>query len=146
MYPIIYTHKAYTEKPDLNKFHMHTHDNYEIYCFLSGMAKYFVEGNIYKLIPGDILIIKKAEAHILLISSDMPYERLVVNFSQEALLEENVHDAISFLDNKPLGKNNRYAITKFNDMRWMYYLETICSAEESEKSGLYHCFHFPQAK
>ena len=41
---MIYSHKAYTEKPDLEMFNMHTHDDYEIYCFMSGSAKYYVEG------------------------------------------------------------------------------------------------------
>ena len=53
--------KNYTKKPNLNMFTPHTHNNYEIFCFLSGDAKYFVEGNIYNLKPGDILIIKKSE-------------------------------------------------------------------------------------
>ena len=104
---------------------------------MSGTAKYFVEGNIYKLKPGDILIIKKAEAHSLLISSKVPYERIVVNFNQEALLEDYPHEAILFLDNKPLGKNNRYTATKFSDMRWLYYLEIICSSQDYYEKRLY---------
>ena len=46
MEPIIHANKNYTEKPDVNLFKKHTHDNYEIFCFLSVDAKYFVECNI----------------------------------------------------------------------------------------------------
>lgn len=130
-------HKSYTQKPSLNDFHMHTHDNYEIYCFLSGAAKYFVEGNIYNLKPGDILIIQKAEVHSLLINADTPYERIYINFNHDALLGENTAEALSFLDNKPLGKNNRYSASKFKDMHWMYYLEKICSTEDIYEKRLY---------
>ena len=118
-------------------FNMHTHDNYEIYCFLSGTAKYFVEGNIYKLKSGDILIIKKAEAHSLLINSETPYERIVINFTQEALLEENPAAAIAFLDNKPLGKKNYYSFVRFSDTRWRYYLEKICASTDTYEKRLY---------
>ena len=129
--------KYYTEKPNLNLFNMHTHDNYEIYCFLSGSAKYFVEGNVYHLKPGDIFIIKKAEAHSLLINADTPYERMVVNFSANSLLADDLQETISFLDNKPLGKNNLYSATKFKTKQWIYYLEKICSTENISKKRLY---------
>ena len=59
MNPYLNATHSYTEKPDLSLFKRHTHDNYEIFCFLSGDAKYFVEGNTYDLKQNDILIIKK---------------------------------------------------------------------------------------
>lgn len=43
---------VYLPVPDSSKFYMHTHDVYEIYCFLAGNAKYFIEGNIYNLKHG----------------------------------------------------------------------------------------------
>lgn len=137
MQPFLDSHRWRDETPNLDKFHMQTHDNYEIYCFLSGIAEYFVEGSIYKLKPGDILIIKKSEAHSLLIRSNVPYERIVINFNLNALLEENAHEAIDFLDNKPLGKNNRYAAAKFKDMRWLYYLDMICTSSSEYEKRLY---------
>ena len=66
---MIYSHKAYTEKPDLEMFNMHTHDDYEIYCFMSGSAKYYVEGNIYNELrqadpaKADEYVAKAAEAY-----------------------------------------------------------------------------------
>lgn len=134
---ILSAHRAHTLKPDLSQFYMHTHDSYEIYSFLSGTANYYVEGNIYKLKPGDILIIKKAEAHTLLINSDNPYERVVINFYPEALLEENLSESLSFLDNKPLGKNNRYSSTKFKNNCWQYYLDKICSSKDIYEQRIY---------
>ena len=54
--------KNYDEKPKPSMYDLHTHEIYEIYYFISGHAKYFIEGNIYPLKKGDIIITKKAEA------------------------------------------------------------------------------------
>ena len=104
MKPYISAVKNYTEKPNLALFKRHTHDNYEIFWFLSGNAKYFVEGNIYDLKPNDILIIKKSETHALLINDPAPYCRYVIHFNAAALPQPQRQGFISILDNKPLGK------------------------------------------
>ena len=129
--------KTYTAEPDTAAFRMHTHDSYEIYCFLAGDAKYFVEGSIYELKPGDILIIKKAEAHSLLINTVSPYERIVVNFDPEALLEDDPAAALEFIDRKPLGQDNRYAFSLGREKPWLVYLENMCAAEDAAERRLY---------
>ena len=135
--PLIEARKKYTFNPNLETFEIHTHTTYEIFCFLSGKAKYYVEGNIYNLKPGDILIMKKAEAHSLLISADIPYERITVNFNNSALLNDSTLDLLSFFDNKPLGKNNRFAASKFNNTNWIYYLENICNSNNEYEKRIY---------
>lgn len=127
----------YTERPDLDLFHMHTHEGYEIYCFISGTAKFFVEGTIYPLKPNDILIMKKAEAHSLLIGSDAPYERLCINFNKEALLGANTETLVATLDARPLGKKNRYASSRFAAFHWREYLERICQTKDNDVKRLY---------
>lgn len=129
--------RNYTLKPDLSMFNMHSHDTYEIYCFISGNAKYFVEGTIYELKPGDILIMKKAEAHTLLINKCMPYERIIVNFNSEAILEEFRNEIISFIDQRPLGTNNRYPISLFKDNNWLKFLDKICYEKDINTKRLY---------
>ena len=116
---------------------MHTHEDYEIYCFLSGNAQYFVEGTVYTLKPGDILMMKKAEAHSLMIHTLIPYERIIVNFEAEALLGENIREVREFMDGRPLGKHNRYPASAFKESHWLYYLDRICSAKDMEEKRLY---------
>ena len=135
--PLIKAGRSYTQKPDLSKFHMHTHGDYEIYCFLSGNAQYYVEGSIYTLKPGDILIMKKAEAHSLLIHTLVPYERIIINFEAEALLGEDRKLLQAFMDDRPLGKYNRYPASVFQDRHWQYYLDRICQAEDQGEKRLY---------
>ena len=57
--------KNYSEKPNIDLLKRHTHDNYEIFCFLLGNAKYFVEGNIYDLKPSYLLYLY---SHIIYLS------------------------------------------------------------------------------
>lgn len=128
--------KKYTSVPDPKHFPMHAHDGYEIFCFLSGDAKYFVEGNIYKLRKNDILVIKKAESHSLLIHTPIPYERIAIHFSPEDIYPEN-KNIISFLNSRPLGKNNRYAAEKCGNNNWIYYLEKICFSKDETTKKLY---------
>lgn len=135
--PTIESKATYTKDPSTSKFNMHTHDNYEIFCFLSGNAKYFVEGNIYPLKQGDILIMKKAEAHSLLINNHSPYERIVVNFNSDAIAENMRTKLVSFLDSRPLGINNRYSASIFSETNWIYYLEKICKNEDINQKSLY---------
>lgn len=129
--------KTLTKNPNLDEFHMHAHDFYEIYCFLSGDAKYFVEGNIYKLRPGDILFIKKAEAHTLLINSPVPYERIIINFNSDALTAPEAVRLLSFFDTLPLGSGNRFPSSMFKDRHWHYYIDKMLSYTDAEKRGLY---------
>ena len=135
--PIIHAEHLYTEKPDPGQFTMHTHETYEIYNFLSGNAKYFVEGNVYRLRPGDILITKKAEAHSLLFASDAPYERMFVYFNADALLGTYRESTLPFLDERALGKYNHYPASRFAEYRWSEYFQKICSTTDTEKQRLY---------
>ncbi len=137
MEPIINAHKDYTEKPDVNLFKTHTHDNYEIFCFLSGDAKYFVEGNIYDLKPNDILIIKKSETHTLLINKGIPYSRYVIGFNAAAVLSPQREALISIIDEKPLGKSSRISSNEFEKNSWLYYLEKIVNEESFDNKRLY---------
>lgn len=137
MKPYIAAAKNYTEKPNLSLFKQHTHDNYEIFCFLSGDAKYFVEGNIYDLKPNDILIIKKSETHTLLISKSVPYSRYVINFNEAAILGPQAEKLISIIDKKPLGRSNRIPSTDSEKSNWLHYLDNIVNAEALQDKSLY---------
>lgn len=137
MKPYIKAAKAYTEKPDLDLFQKHTHEYYEIFCFLSGDARYFVEGTVYNLKPDDILIIKKSETHTLLIRSPLPYSRFVINFNTDALSEMQRSAFLSLLNKKPLGKMNRISSNETEKSRWKHYMETIVNADSIDTKQMY---------
>ncbi len=69
-------HHLITEEP----FHItyHNHDFFEVFLFLSGNVKYMIEGIIYNLKPGDILLTHNKEMHKPMIDFSLPYERIVL--------------------------------------------------------------------
>ncbi len=66
---------------DIKTRHMdvHYHDFYEVFVFIDGEVDYWVEGSIYHLKPGDILLINPFELHKPIPRSDTEnYERIVL--------------------------------------------------------------------
>ena len=62
----------------------HTHDYYEFYFFMEGDVSMDIEGSLFPLKPGDVILIPpKVAHHIILNNSDMPYRRFVFWISQE---------------------------------------------------------------
>lgn len=121
-----------TESPALGILEMHTHDTYEIFLFLEGDADYHVEGAVYQLNPGDILVTKKAESHSLMIKTQAPYERMVVRFNAEAILGDRQSLLCSFLDDRPLGQHNLYPAALFADKCWAYYIQKMCAHKRDQ--------------
>lgn len=136
-HPYLQANKFYTKKPDLNMFKMHSHDDYELYCFLNGSARYFVEGSVYHLSPEDILIMKRAESHSLIIDKASPYERIVVSFNADALVGNTAEKIITFIDNRPLGRFNKYSKSFSKEKHLVFYLEKLCESSNFEERRLY---------
>lgn len=88
---------------------VHHHDFYEVYCFLSGNVEYRVEGRIYQLQPGDLVLINPMELHQLIVrSEDAPYERIVL-WIDKGWLEQFSAGSISLtrcFDNARPGHSN----------------------------------------
>lgn len=74
-----------TESPSPDGFRMHNHTSMELYCFLRGKGVYHIEGSEYLLEPGDVLIMHPSESHYIDLDCSLPYERIVVNFTEEFL-------------------------------------------------------------
>lgn len=66
-------------QPKAERVEVHHHDFYEIYLFLRGTVSYRVEGRIYRLEPGDLMLISPMELHQLMVEDPhTPYERIVL--------------------------------------------------------------------
>lgn len=136
----IHVAKTYTEKPRRDMFNLHLHGQYELFCFLNGSAKYYVEGAVYPLKPNDIMLMKIAESHALLIDKNIPYERIVINFSADALVGNLKNKIISFLDDRPLGQQNRYSFSKPIQNSFAAYFDKICTTDDIDEQKLYLTF------
>ena len=104
--PDLELHHTLTEFPDEALFPLHTHNRYEIYCFLAGQGYYTVEGHDYPLTPGCILVMRDGETHKLHISPDRPYERMALHFPPN-LIEASQRESLLFaFRTRPLGQRN----------------------------------------
>ena len=90
-------------------FNMHIHTCLEIVYVIRGSVTFQVEGSVYVLQPGDLIITRMAESHCLLRGSTFPeYERMMLYLDPE-LLKETLNGSLlkPFLD-RPLGSGNHY--------------------------------------
>ncbi len=66
-------------KPWDEEVQVHHHNFYEVFCFLDGDVEYWVEGSIYRLKPGDIMLINPMVLHRPVLKPDCKvYERIVL--------------------------------------------------------------------
>ena len=114
---VIMTHSI-DETPKDAEFPMHVHDSYELYCFVSGKASYMVEGRIYDLRTGSILLMRSAETHKLIVNGSGRYERYVLHFRPEFLIDRGFsEDLFAPFLNRGLGERNLYLPSEFPDIK-----------------------------
>ncbi len=98
---------------------VHAHEMMEIFYFISGKGTYLIEGTEYELHPGDILLMRVAETHKLLLDLDVPYERIVFQFAPEILTPLDPKGRLLRpFNERPLGCGNRYTSADFVGDRW----------------------------
>lgn len=68
----------YYKDPKMSEVEVHHHDFYEVYNLLAGDVSYWVDGKVYHLRPGDILLISPMELHRPLVEPGSQYERFVL--------------------------------------------------------------------
>ena len=68
----LYIRHAVDNSPDNNGVDLHIHDRCEVFYFVSGNAQYLVEGSVYPLERGSLLIMRPGEAHCIRFLSAEP--------------------------------------------------------------------------
>ena len=115
--PTLFSHKqqglsltrTLTASPIPDGFRMHNHTSMELYCFLRGKGVYHIEGSEYILEPGDVLIMHPSESHYIDLDCAQPYERIVLNFTEEFLSPIDPEGwLLRPFRNRPAGKFNLY--------------------------------------
>ncbi len=107
------------EHPLQSDFPMHAHGHFEMLIFLSGDITYLVEGNSYTPRPWDVLVFDIAETHKVVVHSDTPYERVVIQ-ADSKMFSELFPKEVLFapFQNHPLGHNNLFRSRDFRDSFW----------------------------
>ncbi len=102
------------EHPDDSRFSVHVHDDYELHCVASGKVGYMVEGRIYDLRPGGLMVMRRAESHRLLVNGSERYERFTLNFRPEVLTAHGFsEEMMAAFDQRGLGERNLYLPMEF---------------------------------
>lgn len=81
---ITYYHSITTEKNMEQGLTYHRHNAYEIYLFLSGHTKVYLEQTCYSLTHGDLIIISPDELHRSVCLDTFLYERIGINIKKSA--------------------------------------------------------------
>ncbi len=98
---------SFDTSPVDNHFDYHIHDSYELFCLVRGKVGYIVEGHTYKLKPGAVLLMRKGEAHKLVVNESEEYERYVLNFRPE-IFSSFSPALLTPYTNRALGTANLY--------------------------------------
>ncbi len=118
---------AIDDPPKTTDYFMHMHDNYEIVCFVSGNARYMVEGTVYVLFPGALLLMRPSESHTLVLGGLDRYERFTLNFHQELFEKTGFSTSLlrPFYD-RPLGAHNLYLPSELEGIDASVCFRKIC--------------------
>ena len=82
------SHKC-IEHPRKSVYFNHIHNHCEILLFISGNAKYNIDGQFFSPSPYDMLFIPAATYHYLIPTSSARYENYVIGISQDIVGEEH---------------------------------------------------------
>ncbi len=63
----------------------HIHSQYELYFLLSGERRYFIDGEIYNVSPGNLVIVPRDTIHRTMALNRKGYDRYVLYFTEESL-------------------------------------------------------------
>ena len=102
---ISFSHKTTTYNAT---YAYHRHDGCEVYLFLSGNVKLYIEQTCFTPVPGSLVILNSNEMHRIQCMDATPYERIVINLKRsyiEALSPDDFSLADCFYA-RPLGQKN----------------------------------------
>lgn len=130
-FPDIYVGRGVANFADPpSTFHLHTHINAELFCFLRGRASFFVEGTEYILEPGDMLLMRPGESHFLSPDLSQDCDRVIINFPLSLFQSLDPEGTLvrPFLDRKA-GQRNRYRLSSFRSDVWKSCLAGMIDPE-----------------
>lgn len=116
------------ESPKQSDFDSHIHDSYELFCLVNGNVDYMVEGNLYRLSQGAIMLMRPSESHNLIVNGDEKYERYVLNFKPTLLYDFGFsRELLAPFRERELGEKNMYLPKEFNHALPVFYFESMLS-------------------
>lgn len=119
----------YKRDTELKKVKLHHHDFYELNFLITGDVVYTIEGKLYHLVPGDILLVSPRELHKLQINTKSEdYERYVLWINHKYLrrLSSEKTNLLQCFDMAGKGRHNQFRMNPdeqrgiFTMISWLY--------------------------
>ena len=82
-----YSYRADKQPPESLDIR-HCHDNYEVLYVIDGTGRFMIEGTSFDIKPGTLLVIRPFEYHSMQLDLDSVYERYVIHFDEEYLVND----------------------------------------------------------
>ncbi|WP_315117394.1 AraC family transcriptional regulator [uncultured Clostridium sp.] len=115
-----------------NEIEFHYHDFNKIIIFISGEVTYMIEGKSYKLKPWDVLLVGKNDLHLPIISSTMPYERMIL-WLNPLFLEKHNRDNSDLLSCFQLASERKLNLIRLSSKDINLLKKNLTDLEESMK-------------
>lgn len=114
--------------PKPSEYELHMHDFYEILCFVSGNARYIVEGHEYSLNSGCLMLMRPAELHKLMVLGKGTYERYVVTFRADDIRAMGLgDDFLKAFNDRSLGEKNKYSGNELFELNPISVFRKMCT-------------------
>lgn len=133
----LYLHHTLTLDPatDDFTFKSHSHNMVEIYYFLRGNARFVVEGNIFPLERGNILVMASGQTHHLLLEPSAAYERMALLIDTAAVPQE-----FEALSEQIYAGANLFTLTKCEQIWFEESFSLITKAStDAQKNLIFSC-------
>lgn len=113
----------------------HRHDAYEIYLFIRGNTKMYVEQSCYQLSSGDCMVILPGQLHRCIVTDTDPYERIFINITEEALriLSSASTDLLARFH--PCGENRIIRLSAYNMEQFIALTDEYLKISHSSEYG-----------
>ena len=133
-------HYAASDTPDPRQFKMHTHDVYELFCFLEGKGSFQIEGSSYALEPWDLLLMRPLEAHYIRIDPAYRYTRFAIHFRPTLLQSIDPEGALLRpFTAREAGTRNLYRAADFDSPLCRMLLQSATAPCEDRRLRLLTC-------
>lgn len=105
----ILVHKETTKQSMSKKHKIHMNGGHELYLLLKGDVSFRIDGNIYNLMPGDMLLIGNTEVHQTIVNKDDTYERNYIYFDPKYIeqFESCDYSLLSMFSDRNRGCTNK---------------------------------------
>lgn len=121
----------------LKNVELHHHDFYEVYFLVSGDVTYTIESKLYRVMPGDLLLVSPKELHQLYVRTGQAYERFVLWVDPKTVARMSTADTdlSQGLDPLRLGYGNQLRLRPESQQRVQELMEALYQETQTDGYG-----------